>query len=89
MVEALARARTLACATPRTNWPFARRCRNNLRAGLSTIAQQAQRFDLPLRNEVKTGKKLLKIVCFLQFNFLIFVILPILPTMRRRKHARV
>ena len=62
MVEALARARTLARATPRTNWPFAQG-RNNLRAGLSTIAQQAQsqRFDLPLalRNEVKTGKKLL------------------------------
>ena len=51
---------------------FCAQGRNNLRAGLSTIAQQAQRFDLPLRNEVKTGKKLLKIVCFLQFNFFNF-----------------
>ena len=61
MVEALARARTLARATPR-KLAFCAQGRNNLRAGLSTIAQQAQRFDLPLRNEVKTGKKLLKIV---------------------------
>ena len=74
---------------PAYKLPFCAQGRNNLRAGLSTIAQQAQRFDLPLRNEVKTGKKLLKIVCFLQLNFLIFVILPIFPTMRRRKHAHV
>ena len=51
---------------------FCAQGRNNLRAGLSTIAQQAQRFDLPLRNEVKTGKKLLKIVWFLQLNFFNF-----------------
>ena len=76
MVGTRAPAKPLAAANPRIKWPFARRVESIYAQDKAQYAQQAKRFDLPLRNAVKTGKKLPKIVYFLQFYFFfIFVLL--------------
>ena len=45
-----------SCRQPAYKMAFCGQGRNNWYA--QDYAQQAQRFDVPLRNEVKTGKKI-------------------------------
>ena len=82
MVVTLAPAKGLAAANSHIKWPVA--CR------IETIYEQDRTgLDQPLRNEVKSGKKLLKIVSFCNLTFLFCNFTHCFACMRHRKHVRV